>query len=147
MAVVPVTISDLDLGDPAAHGGLYELLHDLRPRLTRAGSDRFLEEGHRQGLLCVVAHDGDGEFAGLALYRVLATSRGRIVFLEDLVTRLGLRSRGVGAAVLKEVEVCGRRAGCERIEFDSGTSNGAAHRFYERHGMAIIASHFGKELG
>ncbi|MDA8301067.1 MAG: GNAT family N-acetyltransferase [Actinomycetota bacterium] len=144
---VTVTFRDVDLGDKASHGRLFELLGALRPHLTRAESDRFLEEGNRQGLRCVVAEDRQGELAGAALYRILATSRGRIVFLDDLVSSPDVRSRGVGAAVLEEVEARGRRAGCARIELDSGRSNGGAHRFYERHGLAVIALHFAKDLG
>lgn len=145
--VIAATLHDVDLSDVTTYGRLFELLGSLRPRLTRPESDRFLAEGHRQGLRCIVALDPEGGVAGLALYRIFSTSRGRIVFLDDLVTRPEVRSHGVGAALLEEVEVRGRRAGCERIELDSGTANKDAHRFYERHGMSTMALHFGKDLG
>ncbi len=141
-----VAVGDVDLSDAASHGRLFELLRTLRPCLTRPESDRFLAEGSRQGLRCVAALGPQGEMAAVALYRILSTSRGRIVFLDDLVTRPDVRSHGVGAALLHEVEARGRRAGCERIELDSGTANEGAHRFYERHGMSVIALHLGKDL-
>jgi GNAT superfamily N-acetyltransferase len=143
---ISVTLRDVGLGEVTVYGELFEMLRTLRPRLTRAESDRFLAEGHSQGLRCVVAADQEGGPAGLALYRVVATSRGRIVFLDDLVTRPDVRSHGVGAALLEEVMARGERAGCERIELDSGTANRDAQRFYERHGMAIVATHFAKDL-
>lgn len=144
---VTVTFSELDLGDVARYDRLFELLQILRPPLTRAESDRFLEEGHRQGLRGVAALDREGELACLALYRILRTSRGSVVFIDDLVTRPDLRSHGIGDAMLAQVEARGRRAGCERVELDSGVSNGGAQRFYERHGYAAIAVHFAKDLG
>ena len=143
-----VTLRDVDLGDTATHGSqLFELLRTLRPGLTHLESDRFLAEGPRQGLRGVVALTPEGELAGLALYRILSTSRGRIIFLDDLVTKPDVRSQGIGAALLEEVEVRGRQTGCERMELDSGTANEDAHRFYERHGMSAVALHFGKNLG
>lgn len=143
---VTVTFCDVDLGEKTLHGRLFELLGTLRPSLTRPESDRFLAEGHGQGLGGVVALDAEGELVAVALYRILSTSRGRIVFLDDLVTRPDVRSHGVGAALLEEVEARGRQTGCERIELDSGTVNEDAHRFYERHGMSAMALHFGKNL-
>jgi GNAT superfamily N-acetyltransferase len=143
-----VTLHDVDLGDTATHGSqLFELLGTLRPGLTRLESDRLLAEGSRQGLRCLVALAPGDQLAGLALYRILSTSRGRIVFLDDLVTKPDVRSQGVGAALLDAVGARGRQAGCARIELDSGTANEGAHRFYERHGLSAIALHFGKNLG
>lgn len=145
--VIAATLHDIELSEASTYGRLFELLGTLRPRLTRPESDRFLAEGHRQGLRCVAAQDPQGELAAVALYRILSTSRGRIVFLDDLVTRPDVRSSGVGAALLEEVEARGQQAGCGRIELDSGTVNQDAHRFYERHGMSTMALHFGKDLG
>ncbi len=75
------------------------------------------------------------------------TSRGRVLFLDELVTDPKTRSRGVGAELTGEAEQRGRAAGCERIELDSGMTNQAAHRFYHRHRMGILALHFAKDLG
>jgi GNAT superfamily N-acetyltransferase len=56
------------------------------------------------------------------------------------------RSGGVGAALFEELERLGRVAGCARVELDSGKGNQAAHRFYHRQRMGVIALHFAKEL-
>lgn len=142
-----VVVGDIDLGDASGHGEIFGLLTTLRPDLVRAESDRFLAAEHRRGLRGVAARGPHGELIGLALYRVVATSRGRLVLLDDLVTRPDARSQGIGDAVMAQVEARGRRAGCDRIELDSGVSNRGAHRFYERRRFAAIAVHFAKNLG
>ncbi len=50
---VTVPFCDVDLGEKALHGRIFELAGTFRPRLTRPESDRFLAEGHRQGLRCI----------------------------------------------------------------------------------------------
>lgn len=73
---------------------------------------------------------------------MLATSRGRILLLEDLVTDEAARSRGVGTALLDRVWKTGRRASCTALELDSGVTDAPAHRFYFQHRMSVLAFHF-----
>lgn len=125
---------------------VFPLLATLRPGLTRAAFDQLITEGGAQGLTVVAAADESGQYLGVALYRVMTTSRGKLLFVDDLVTGTASRSSGVGAELLGELERRGRVAGCDRIELDSGMTNQAAHRFYYRHRMGAIALHFAKEL-
>jgi GNAT superfamily N-acetyltransferase len=141
-----VVIRELSEDDLALRADLYPLLAVLRPGLSPEAFDMLMSEGAAQGLRTLIAQDGQDRCVGAALYRVLATSRGRVVFLDDLVTDPEIRSQGVGAELLAEVERRGRAAGCERIELDSGVTNQAAHRFYHRHRLGILALHFAKEL-
>jgi GNAT superfamily N-acetyltransferase len=141
LRVVEVPTDDSQLGT-----AIYPLLRALRPGLTREAFDWLVAEGHRQGLTVLAACDEQNRFLGAALYRVLVTSRGRILFADDLVTAPEIRSTGVGAALIGELERRGRRARCRRMELDSGMSNQAAHRFYYRQRMAAVALHFAKEL-
>lgn len=127
-------------------GEVFPLLRTLRPALTRAAFDRLMSEGGAQGLTVLAAQDDAGQYSGAALYRVMTTSRGKLLFVDDLVTRSDSRSAGVGAELLGELERRGRAARCDRVELDSGMTNQAAHRFYYRHRMGAIALHFAKEL-
>lgn len=139
-------VERLPLDDPGAGERIYPLLHELRPDLDRGGFDVLAEEGGRQGLAALLAWERSGSPVGATLYRVLATSRGRLLFVDDLVTTQQARSGGVGAALLAECERIGAEQGCHRLELDSGMSNQAAHRFYYRHRMGAIALHFAKPL-
>lgn len=136
-------VEEVAADDPRRGTELYALLRELRPGLTRPAFEAVLAGA---GVRVLVAGDDAGRWVGAALYRVLATSRGRIFFVDDLVTAARLRSSGVGGRLLAELEARGRAARCERLELDSGVANEAAHRFYRRHGMSDIALHFAKRL-
>ena len=125
---------------------VYPLLRVLRPGLTPNAFERLIAEGSQQGLTVLTAWIAPDRCVGAALYRVLATSRGRILFVDDLVTTMELRSTGVGAALFAALEHLGQAANCERIELDSGMSNHGAHRFYYRQRMGAVALHFAKAL-
>ncbi|MGC8519534.1 MAG: GNAT family N-acetyltransferase [Steroidobacteraceae bacterium] len=141
-----VTLREITANDPSLEADLYPLLAALRPGLSVDTFDTLLSEGREQGLRVLIADQGADRCIGAALYRIVATSRGRVTFLDDLVTNPARRSKGVGAALFAEVERRGRAAGCERLELDSGVNNQSSHRFYHRHGLRILALHFAKEL-
>ena len=143
---VNVIIREITTDDPRLEADFYPLLAALRPGLSMDTFDTLMRDGGEQGLRVLVADQGRERCIGAALYRIVATSRGRVTFLDDLVTAPARRSKGVGAALLAEVERRGRAAGCDRIELDSGVNNQGAHRFYHRHGLHILALHFAKEL-
>lgn len=145
--IVPLRVSIPEQDDPRLTEDVYPLLRVLRPGLTQQDFERLLEEGGKQGLTPVIATADDGQCVGAAMYRVMVTSRGKLLFIDDLVTDPESRSAGIGAALLAELEQRGREAGCDRIELDSGMSNQAAHRFYYRHRLGAIALHFAKPLG
>lgn len=136
------TIVESSPDEPDLADTLYPLMLELRPNLTREGFDAMLRDGCEQGLRALIARDRDGRPLGLAFFRVLTTSRGRILFLDDLVTAATVRGQGVGAELLQALGSRARAGGCERIELDSGVTNHGAHRFYHRHGMRIGAFHF-----
>ncbi|MHB1766746.1 MAG: GNAT family N-acetyltransferase [Phycisphaerae bacterium] len=73
-------------------------------------------------------------------------SRGRNMYVDDLVTTEHLRSKGVGKLLLQWLIAEARRKKCKHLVLDSGVQRFAAHRFYLRHGMNITAHHFTMEL-
>jgi GNAT superfamily N-acetyltransferase len=143
---VDLAFAEMPPGDARLGAEIYPLLQVLRPELSRAAFDELVTGGLRQGLTVLAALGEHGACVGVALYRVLVTTRARILFVDDLVTSPDARSRGVGASLFGELERRGRAAGCQRVELDSGMTNHGAHRFYYRHRMAAIALHFAKDL-
>ncbi len=142
-----LVLTDLGPGDPRMAADVAPLIRALRPRLSADAFTAFAEEGHAQGLRFTVAYDtATGRALGAATHRVLATSRGRLLFVDDLVTAAGSRGRGIGARLMAELERRGRAEGCTRLELDSGTTNVDAHRFYHARRLTVAAFHFGREL-
>lgn len=118
----------------------------LRPDLDLAGFvarvRRMMGEGYR---LSFVEHDG--EIAAVAGWRVQEMlSRGRFVYVDDLVTAPAARSQGHGGRLLEWIADEARRLGCARLHLDSGVQRIDAHRFYFAHRMHIACYHFARGL-
>jgi GNAT superfamily N-acetyltransferase len=138
---------DLEPGDRRLLTDLLPVLRELRPHLDEASFAAVYAEGHPQGLRFLAAYDGD-RCVGVAGWRVLALAFAiRKLYVDDLVTTSEGRSRGVGHALLTELEARARAAGCTVLDLDSGVQRHDAHRFYFREGMHISSHHFTKPLG
>ena len=93
--------------------------------------ERLESEG--QIVLVAVAAAGEaGQLVGLAamfVNHVIVDDRP-FARLAALVVAEGYRGRGVGRALVGEVERLAREAGCSSIEVTSGDHRPEAHRFY-----------------
>ena len=119
-----------------SHFGTVEALTAQMDAL-RAGGYRFVAS----------FNPGDDEAAAVAGFKVLEDLViGRYLYVDDLSTREPYRSQGHGAALIAWLEAEGRRLGCTSLTLVSGVHRFAAHRFYFRERMAIVAHHFRKEL-
>jgi GNAT superfamily N-acetyltransferase len=94
----------------------------------------------------VVAAERDA-VCGLAVWRVHEnTAIGVHLYVDDLVTRDGQRSLGVGHALMQWLEQRARERACVALVLDSGTQRTRAHRFYFREGLAVVCFNFSKDL-
>jgi GNAT superfamily N-acetyltransferase len=143
---VSSTLTDVTPGAWQMSAHVRPLLRALRPALTEGEFDRFASEAHAQGLVFTAAYDARGHCAAVATHRVLATSRGRILFVDDLVTDPARRSAGIGTTLITHLAERARALGCRRVELDSGTANLPAHRFYHARRMSITALHFALDV-
>ncbi|MGW3241970.1 GNAT family N-acetyltransferase [Streptomyces sp. NPDC001070] len=141
-----LTFVDVKPGEPAMTAEVGPLIRMLRPALTADGFAAFAAEAHGQGVVFTAALDERDRYLGVATHRVLTSSRGRLMLVDDLVTAPEARGAGVGTRLLAEVEARGRAAGCQRLELDAGVANHGAHRFCHARRMAITGLHFAREL-
>ncbi|MFI9270091.1 GNAT family N-acetyltransferase [Kitasatospora sp. NPDC052896] len=137
---------DVAPGAPGLERDVAPLIRLLRPGMGAREFAAYAAEAQEQGLVFTGAFDEHGRCVAVAAHRILTTSRGRLLLVDDLVTTPDLRSTGVGARLFEELEVRARRSGCVRIELDSGVANHGAHRFYHARRMAIVALHFSHDL-
>ncbi|MBD8078696.1 GNAT family N-acetyltransferase [Cellulosimicrobium arenosum] len=149
-------IVELAAGDPRWESAL-PVLQELRPHLTvellaqvladDAPGPRFLAAFESVPDAATAAPSAPAVCLGVAGWRVIAnTSTGRKLYVDDLVTASGVRSGGVGAALLGELERRARAAGCTVLDLDSGVQRFDAHRFYLRERLSIVSHHFAKTL-
>ena len=119
---------------------------ELRPHLTR---ESFVEQVRRQREqgYCLAFVESDGEVRSVAGYRMMEKlAWGRIMYVDDLVTRAADHGGGFGSALLDWLIAEARRAGCAQFHLDSGVQRFGAHRFYLHKGMDITCHHFAMKL-
>lgn len=121
---------------------MISLRPDLDPAAFVAQVRAMMAEGYRLAYL-----ERDGAVTAVAGYRVLTMlSRGRFLYVDDLVTAPIARSQGHGGRLLEWLADEARRLGCERLHLDSGVQRIDAHRFYFTHRMHIACYHFARGL-
>lgn len=121
---------------------VYPVMAKLRTELGRAEFDDRYASGHPDGYRVVALYDSD-ECRAAAGYRVLTNFvRGRVLYVDDLVTAGRWRSHGYGKALNDYLVEVARKEGCAYITLDSGTGRTDAHRFYFREGYVITSFHF-----
>lgn len=129
-------------------------LRELRPHLPDDDAEvvaRIDEvqrpEGYR--LFAVLPAPGEPDALAVAGFRRSTNlAWGEVLYIDDLVTRVAARGRGLAGTLLRAVEDEGRRLGVDALHLDSGhgPDRAAAHRAYLRHGYRISSHHFSRVL-
>lgn len=119
---------------------------ELRPHVQ---PDEFLLRVRRQAEIAdyKLAYLSDGEVKAVAGFRISeCLAWGKFLYVDDLVSKSGQRSKGYGAALFDWLVEYARRENCDQFHLDSGVQRFAAHRFYLNKRMSIEAHHFGLKL-
>jgi GNAT superfamily N-acetyltransferase len=93
----------------------------------------MIPQGYR--LLAVYEDDNSTEPVALAGFRQSTTLlNGRSIYIQDLVTAEGHRSKGYGTALIQHIENIARGNNCDYLWLTSGIHRNDAHHFYEEKG-------------
>jgi GNAT superfamily N-acetyltransferase len=121
-------------------------MHQLRPHLEEAGFVPTVRRLERGGFHLALLDD-DGRIVGVGGFRFIENLvSGRTLYVDDLVTDAGARSRGHGSTLLRWLIDQARAGDCRAFELDSGVQRFEAHRFYLTNRMVISAHHFRLKL-
>lgn len=138
------------LDEAAAVVSLYEWLFAApgsRPPAWDPGlaEERLAEAITSEPSIVFVAETDGGVLAGLCTaYLDLHSVRfGRRCWVEDLAVDPGLRSGGIGKALLGAALAWAADNGASHLELDSADARTDAHRFYVREGAANLSRSFG----
>lgn len=152
MGLSPVVVVQ-ELRDDAALRAAWPLMWQLRPHYGATGevghADAYVDAVRRQRaegyrLACAYADGAPRALAGFRIQHML--SRGRFLYVDDLVTDEVARGTGIGTALFDWLVATAREAGCARLHLDSGVQRHAAHGFYFARRMHIQAHHFTLDL-
>lgn len=127
----------------------YPALLELRPHLNSPRA--FLEQVRRQqqtgAYQLGFVRDENGEVPAATGFRVIEFLYcGKIIYIDDLVTRESARKKGYAGALLKAVIELARSEGCAAVHLDSGYQRHHAHRLYLNHGFTLSSHHFALAL-
>ena len=125
----------------------YDVMRELRTHIATA--EEFLERVTRQreqGYIVAFLEAG-GEVRAVAGYRFQEMLfHGRVLYVDDLVTRAADRSAGWGGKLFDWLVEQARQRDCDYFELDSGVQRFDAHRFYLLKRMKITSHHFSLAL-
>jgi GNAT superfamily N-acetyltransferase len=124
----------------------HPVIYELRPHLELEPFVEQVERQKEEGYLLAFLED-EGAVRACAGFRLMEhLSWGRTLYVDDLVTSSSTRSRGHGRELFAWLKARASEAGCGQLHLDSGVQRFAAHRFYLRERMDIIAHHFALKL-
>jgi GNAT superfamily N-acetyltransferase len=96
----------------------------------------------------IVAEDEHGTVVAFASthFRARLNHPTEEVWVADLIVTESARRRGIGRALLEEVEERARARGCYAIELESAYFRAEAHHMYRQFKMRDLGKSFTKEL-
>jgi GNAT superfamily N-acetyltransferase len=137
----------IELGTEGERREAFPVMHELRPHLDETTFMDRVGAMTSAGYRLLALRDGGRIVAVAGIEVTIDLHLGRHVWVDDLVTRADVRSRGYGAALLAHVEELARREGCDTVALNSGVQRHDAHRFYEtRMGYRRTAYTFAKRV-
>ncbi len=120
----------------------YPVLSQLRPQVQENEFMRAIKRMSVDGYQLSYLRDG-GVVQTVAGFRISESfGWGRYLYVDDLVTIEGARSKGYGEKMFAWLvtHACAQR--CQQLHLESGVQRYAAHKFYLRNGMRISSHHF-----
>ena len=125
----------------------YPVMKQLRKDLTETQFVHKVRHLQKSGYMLAYL-EASGNIVSVAGFRLgESLSWKRYLYVDDLVTSSGERSKGHGSALLDWLTRFALKAGCETLHLDSGVERERAHLFYKREGLTLPAYHFSKHVG
>ncbi len=125
----------------------FPVMKELRPHLTFADFISIYEDAHRNDGYEIVAIEDDNNILAIMGYRILSDYvRGKHVYIDDLVSSESVRSKGLGAELLRYAEGVARDLNLKTLRLCTGIENDRGVSFYERNGWIKRAFAYTKKL-
>ena len=140
-----VSIIEADLENPDHASAVTRILDQYAHDPLEGGKglpsevlERLIVQLRQATMRLVLLANVDDTYGGLALclWGFSSFAARPAINIHDLVVSPSLRGRGIGAAMLSEVEARARSAGCSRITLEVRSANHAARRLYARQGFS-----------
>ena len=140
-----MNITPLNKYDPVIANRIRELLIQL----SRSGKDKGeIPESWFHDIINSPWHDlliaeEDDKIIGIAcLSVVMGPGIKKNAYLEDFVTDVEVRGKGVGGKLWQAMLEWAKEKGCQNLEFTCGQGREKSQEFYKHHGAEVYDTNF-----
>lgn len=125
----------------------FPVMKELRPHLSEQEYLEIYRHAHAMDGYEILALEYEGDIAALMGYRIVYDFvRGKHIYIDDLVSTEKLRSKGLGAYLLKHAETIAHDLGCKSLRLCTGVENDRGKKFYEQNKWMLRAYAFTKKI-
>jgi GNAT superfamily N-acetyltransferase len=114
----------------------------LRPHLTdkEVFVAQFMNQ-QKEGYEIIAAYEQEEVVAGIGFRFLTTLAWGKILYIDDLITKEKTRGKGYGKILLDHVIQIERECLCKEVHLDTGYARHAAHKVYPKQGFEFNCHH------
>lgn len=122
-------------------------MKELRPHLRFEEYLAIYNESHLADGYQIVAIEDEEKNLAVMGYRFLSDFvRGRYLYIDDLVSTVDSRSKGLGSQLLEFAEEIANKNNCKTLRLCTGIDNQRGMKFYESNGWTKRSIAYTKKL-
>lgn len=140
------TVTIIELKSKAEFSAIYPLIKQINQDMKKSEFNQMLKDMMAQGYRCVGAYKGKKLVGVCGLWIITRFWCGRYIEIDNLVVDKNMRSKGIGALLLKWVEKEAKKQKAHHIGAASYSTEGEAHRFYFKEKFIILGFYFARKL-
>ncbi len=125
----------------------FSVMAELRPHLVEKDFLSRIKRQQATDKYKLTFLESENEIKAVAGFRTgECLAWNKFLYVDDLVTKSGERSKGYGQALFDWLVNYAGENDCHEFHLDSAMHRFAAHRFYLQKRMDIVCHHFGLKL-
>lgn len=125
----------------------FDVFFELRPHLKNKEIfvDQIIEQ-QKEGYQ-IMAIEENKEIAACVGFRfIIMLAWGKILYIDDLITKTEFRGKGYGKKLLQHLTQIGKTHLREAIHLDTGYTRHVAHKIYLQQGFELHCHHLALKL-
>lgn len=125
----------------------FDAFCELRPHLT--DKEVFVAQvmqQQKEGYEIIAAYEQEEVVACIGFRFLTTLAWGKILYIDDLITKEKTRGKGYGKILLDHVIQIAREHLCKEVHLDTGYPRHAAHKVYLKRGFEFNCHHLALKL-
>lgn len=125
----------------------FDVFRELRPHLLDASLfvDQVLQQ-QKEGYEVVAVMENEDVVACMGFRLITTLAWGKILYIDDLITKELYRGKGYGKALLNKALEVAKKKGCKQVHLDTGYHRHSAHKIYLSQGFEFQCHHLALQV-